>query len=725
MALNTVTLTWNLQDFLQAGAQAVVTIAPSVNVTDAADKVIVAANPRSLGTGATGSMPGIIATDNAGLLPSGWSYVIKVTTAGGAVIGPFNALISFANGATQDLSALVPLNPVPATLAYLPLPGGTAQAGQVPVATGSGEASSWGSVSGGASLPLTTLGDTLYENATPAPARLPGNTSTTRNFLTQAGTGSASAAPAWGTIAPSDLSVTFPWRFYADDPAYGAKGDGRVLGDVVTNGTAVITSATANFTAADVNKYILIHGANGTTSGPLITTIASRQSATQVTLASAASASVSNCPAVYGTDDTAAINSAVTAAGNYALANAYFAEVVFGAKVYCVAGLTQAGNGSTTPTFNAQIPLPFPAANGTGRKLVIALTGAGPADHFQYWESTTPSLAPTTLVSMRTAPSTPDATFGRQSVIGGPSSAAGFTGGFANVKPVPTNIMIMQGILGNETGMDFTYCAGLHTDGCSAHMFAPTGVNGGVQPYLKDLPPLAAFGNTASIGLIAPCVGNNADVTVPSFVVEGYVHGYHVADHFTGGRIGSIYTYTAVQVVQTVGPSGIVHTVSMDQLIAEVYNIGIQATGGTGTYANLDITMTAECTGVVADIQDTGNTLHGVVRWTDPADNRSPTVSGAANLKVTDCKNNGPGHWSGAPAVPGSTTPQQNTAWRDASIVVHTGSGVTVSAIAVDGVTTGLTMAASSSVTLPLTPAGKNVTLTYAGGTPTWDWWLA
>jgi len=53
--------------------------------------------------------------------------------------------------------------------------------------------------------PLTTLGDLLYENSTPAPARLPGNTTATKNYLTQTGTGSVSAAPAWGAIAAADL----------------------------------------------------------------------------------------------------------------------------------------------------------------------------------------------------------------------------------------------------------------------------------------------------------------------------------------------------------------------------------------------------------------------------------------------------------------------------------------------------------------------------------------
>lgn len=53
--------------------------------------------------------------------------------------------------------------------------------------------------------PMTTLGDLEYESGANTAARLPGNTSATKNFLTQTGTGTASAAPAWGTIAAADL----------------------------------------------------------------------------------------------------------------------------------------------------------------------------------------------------------------------------------------------------------------------------------------------------------------------------------------------------------------------------------------------------------------------------------------------------------------------------------------------------------------------------------------
>lgn len=53
--------------------------------------------------------------------------------------------------------------------------------------------------------PMTTLGDTVYENSAPAISRLPGNTTATKKFLTQTGTGVASAAPAWSTIVAADV----------------------------------------------------------------------------------------------------------------------------------------------------------------------------------------------------------------------------------------------------------------------------------------------------------------------------------------------------------------------------------------------------------------------------------------------------------------------------------------------------------------------------------------
>ncbi len=58
---------------------------------------------------------------------------------------------------------------------------------------------------GGFSNPMTTLGDIIYENATPTAARLAGNTTAVKQFLTQTGNGSISAVPVWGAISAGDI----------------------------------------------------------------------------------------------------------------------------------------------------------------------------------------------------------------------------------------------------------------------------------------------------------------------------------------------------------------------------------------------------------------------------------------------------------------------------------------------------------------------------------------
>jgi hypothetical protein len=64
---------------------------------------------------------------------------------------------------------------------------------------------SWQTVTSGFSNPMTTLGDITYEDATPAAARLAGNTTTTKKFLRQTGNGTISAAPAWDVLVAGDI----------------------------------------------------------------------------------------------------------------------------------------------------------------------------------------------------------------------------------------------------------------------------------------------------------------------------------------------------------------------------------------------------------------------------------------------------------------------------------------------------------------------------------------
>jgi hypothetical protein len=64
----------------------------------------------------------------------------------------------------------------------------------------------WNTFNGKLTNPMTTLGDVIYGAASGTATRLAGNTTTAKQFLSQTGTGSASAAPAWSSL-PTVLPV--------------------------------------------------------------------------------------------------------------------------------------------------------------------------------------------------------------------------------------------------------------------------------------------------------------------------------------------------------------------------------------------------------------------------------------------------------------------------------------------------------------------------------------
>lgn len=97
---------------------------------------------------------------------------------------------------------------------------------------------------------------------------------------------------------------------------YGVKGDTNTVSDgAITSGLAVLTSATAGFTAADVGKTINVFGA-GAAGATLSTTIVGFTNSTTVTLTATASSTVTNKKVVYGTDDTTVLNNVLAKASN-------------------------------------------------------------------------------------------------------------------------------------------------------------------------------------------------------------------------------------------------------------------------------------------------------------------------------------------------------------------------------------------------------------------------
>jgi hypothetical protein len=103
---------------------------------------------------------------------------------------------------------------------------------------------------------------------------------------------------------------------------YNALGDGRELLDGMSDSTTTFISASANFTEADIGKIIIIDrvGASGfapATRSPLATTIVGVTDSTTITLAASAQAALTELRFVYGSDDTAAIQSAFNDLGGF------------------------------------------------------------------------------------------------------------------------------------------------------------------------------------------------------------------------------------------------------------------------------------------------------------------------------------------------------------------------------------------------------------------------
>src|SRR4051812_8927277 len=100
-----------------------------------------------------------------------------------------------------------------------------------------------------------------------------------------------------------------------DARRYGVRGDARRVTDAaMSSGSTTLTASGAGFGSGDVGKTIGVFGASATLE-TLITTIASVQSSTQITLAApnASGGAISNAYAAWGTDDTAALNTAISA----------------------------------------------------------------------------------------------------------------------------------------------------------------------------------------------------------------------------------------------------------------------------------------------------------------------------------------------------------------------------------------------------------------------------
>ena len=513
-----------------------------------------------------------------------------------------------------------------------------------------------------------------------------------------------------------------PWQFTPEQAPFGAKGDGKVLYDATITGGALstLTSTSAPFTSADTGKHILVNTV------PAFHTTITFVNSTTVTLGSAAPGAVASAYACYGTDDTAALNAMIAAGSTYAQAHGWYAEYLFGPKIYVVAGaLIQGG-----ATFgNAQLPLPVIQSSTASPTLTLAFTGvrAG-AGASMFTGTSDPAPGPgwegTVLFSFLTG-ATFSNTFGVPSLLAGPTPQQGFTGQFtdlwSNVMPVVQGITFMVPLVPTITTMDFRGCVRMLMPWARSTAFASFTALGVHDP---------SAGGAA--GLYTPQQGNNAHNVIGSYAVSGFNFGAALFECTQVDFIITSFCNFGVYVEQNGG-----HGISISQLISEACDTHLTsaplATDG-GPWPIEILCFQAENASQWNPgfyIDDRDNTGAGLIRLSSSQTGfAAVTVNGGASLEIIY---DGVIAYTGTPviirgfqtppAVPLTTVQLQNPFWRHATVYVQA-NGAAVTAIAVGGVTiAGLVPAGTVPVPVRV-PSGYGIALTYTGGPPTWQWML-
>jgi hypothetical protein len=502
------------------------------------------------------------------------------------------------------------------------------------------------------------------------------------------------------------------WQFTPE--SYSAAGDGKLISDATIAGGALstLTSASAAFTSADTGKHILIAGAGA--AGAFLATTITYVNATTVTLGAAASGAITSKGALYGTDDTAAIQSAINAANTYAQANTGFAEVVFSNKVYCVAGAAVIG-GSTQG--NAQITLPI--VSTTGQKSTIALTGIGPtgAPHFT---QTVPNLAGTVIAGMR-LDGTFDNTYSAASIIGGPFNTYGGSGGnWTNLEIQVTGITFTMAWPAIYCGLDLY---GVSTAVVNDMRVFPLAAQVGAAPWPQVSSGGIPSNQRAFFALRMPAVGNGGRADIGYLETYGMGYGLVASEHTTFHTLQTGGCYNGMAAASALTGTSACHGITGMYWDCEntntplKFNVGVAGYGGVQPIAVnvLQFDTESYAANRIVDCGGTNGTATGQMFFNDNSPvgqyYSSALVANGSGFRLI-AANSQPGPVASPQAPPASTAAWLNGYYHDAEITLSV-SGGTLSALSIDS--TAQTVPASTTFYRFTLPAGHSYTPTFTG----------
>lgn len=435
-------------------------------------------------------------------------------------------------------------------------------------------------------------------------------------------------------------SSTLAWVF--DVTKYGAKGDAQVVADgAMSSGSAVLTSATANWPTSIGGKSFAVKNAAATGVTTLVTTAATRQSSTQVTLsaANASGGAVSGAVVMWGTDDTAAIQAAVDAAEAYLAAGHTYAQVYFPPRPYIVAGAL-----NTSKSGNGQIV--FGVYSTSSVKRILEFRGeTDGAAAVRHWQQTVPQFAGSCLISLGVYASTAAQitslnAAGNPGVISGPTEGSGYgvSANFSNIMAVLKNLAILT----THSSFGLTYGAATLWGCANAYIenfgYGTAGVVTG-----SDYTSPGVFGTGLSVGLLLPAPGNNDHVVARNISCGGgYTYASFVTEHAVIDRYMALYCWAGLCAVGTyAGSVGSVHgmkvlTASIEACVNELYIVGA-GSGGVGPIIDIDQLSTENSTpGIAGNSSGAMNAGLGRVRFTGLFTESGVNVSAPTGIELVN-----------------------------------------------------------------------------------------
>lgn len=382
------------------------------------------------------------------------------------------------------------------------------------------------------------------------------------------------------TIAGLDDSLISYEKVY-NIISFGAIGDGKkVLDAAISASSSTLTSATANFTAADVGKAIRVPYA-AAAGVDLITTIAGFTNSTTITLTASASTTVSADTVVWGTDNTAYIQAALDTCYHYGGGTVYIPNGVTGP--YIIAGALRTSVNGINP--NCQIFLPasyFGAAvgeNNSPNRTHILIEGETAPNYTSnaLVVDTVPSWKGTILYSLINGSGNAPAMFGTKTVANTAGDSINYN--YFSFK----NITILVSKNRNGGGPSIGGINGYYTAAISCEDVMVT-FDGGVVSTVKPINEIA--------GIISSKAASETMTTFRRTRALGFKYGICLGEHTNADQIEAYNCdkgFVMLNNTHAAQCNRLLSTWNISDIYKPTTNIlGLPNSGGSQTYINID-----------------------------------------------------------------------------------------------------------------------------------------